>query len=356
MATIVDGAMKFTLDNIKPLFDTQVKRILGLLDQQLQGLAIEHSEVQVFAIYLCGGLVKDHYSTSSDFQIREMMILGAELSEAQLAVCNGLVMGHVGQVKDDSDKPQGTRPVFRSTLSWGVVHNERYEKRHKGQYFKEIDGEKYETDRIDWYIYKGDRVEPQEYCHRFSRRYARRKPKPKWEDTIVITTYDRKDAPVFLWNRDVRVAYIVEAELPTILPDMNDVTTHKAWYKIWGGETTIFYDIFDLSDTAVEVWFEGEKRGSNAYKVVWKDESAGQALEKDPEETERPLTKRGQCHDQKGEGVPKAGKEGGIPKAGKAGPSGFVFSFMTPNLFTISSPSNLQSTYLLMSPSAKLAT
>ncbi|KAF8248821.1 hypothetical protein K440DRAFT_239149 [Wilcoxina mikolae CBS 423.85] len=308
-AGIKNGAMTFTQEEIKKLFDKQVRRMLKLLDAQIEGLTINHKHMQVSALYLCGGLgsseyvkkcVEEHYKTDPESgrrrysNIREMKILGAptiEPSEAQLAVCNGLVKGHVEHF---SDKPEDgrpdDRPVLRCCLDWGVVHNERYNKeKHKGQTTREIDGENYAIDRIDWFIHRGDRIEDKDYIHRFSRTYTGGEPNRTWKDTVVIAKCPLGfKPPTSLWPdgkanvASATIACIVESTLPPITKEMKDVKIRRPWYKPWGpGNITIFYEIrliFELSDTLVEVWFEGEKRGSGV--VEWTGETPEQDMER----------------------------------------------------------------------------
>jgi hypothetical protein len=194
-------------------------------------------------------------------------------------------LGHIAQVREDWDDPESTRPLLRSSLSWGVVHNERYnKKRHEGELTRKIDGEKYAVDRNDWFIHRGDQIQPHEYSHKFSRTYTKGEPDPTLEDTVVVAKYkrDKNTSPASLWDGNVKVACNITSILPPISQEMKNVKIYKPWYKKWEkGNTTIYYEIkliFGLSDTTAEVWFEGEKRGS--AKVTWAGKSAEQDLEK----------------------------------------------------------------------------
>jgi ankyrin repeat protein len=175
--------------------------------------------------------------------------------------------------------------VSRSKLSYGVVYSAPHRESST------ISTAQHATDRIDWFIYRGQQIKQNEYSHRFSRTYTNTEPNRKWKDMVVAAECFGFKAPDSLWDEKVKLVCIVESELPKLGSDTTDVKGKHAARSITEEATgyKVFYEIkfvFKNSDPTVEVWSWGQKIGSS--EVEWKGES-GQYLEKKAGILERPM-------------------------------------------------------------------
>jgi hypothetical protein len=173
----------------------------------------------------------------------------------------------------------------RSKLSYGVVYSAPHRESST------ISTAQHATDRIDWFIYRGQQIKQNEYSHRFSRTYTNAEPDRKWKDMVVAAECFGFKAPDSLWDEKVKLVCIVESELPKLSSDTTDVKGKHAARSITEEATgyKVFYEIkfvFKNSDPTVEVWSWGQKIGSS--EVEWKGES-GQYLEKKAGKLERPM-------------------------------------------------------------------
>jgi len=160
LAHIQDSTMIITQEELRRIFDEQLNKMIGLIDQQLKLLQQTQSNESIADLVLSGGLgsspyiyqrLKSRYERgASEFaNAQSMRIL--RTAKPQLAVVHGLVMDRVQQIKDD-------KVVYKERCcrhSYGIVCRELYNaSKHTGEPVTEDsrDGQKYALKQIDWLV------------------------------------------------------------------------------------------------------------------------------------------------------------------------------------------------------------
>jgi hypothetical protein len=98
------GAIKFSSNDLKGLFDVQVQRLLDLIDKQIQSFQEKNPGGQIAHLVLSGGLgnsayvqkcLEGRYAFGASPFVAARGIRIAVASDPQLAVCKGIVMDRV---------------------------------------------------------------------------------------------------------------------------------------------------------------------------------------------------------------------------------------------------------------------
>ncbi|PSN59230.1 hypothetical protein BS50DRAFT_658863, partial [Corynespora cassiicola Philippines] len=173
---IYGGNMIFQRDELKPLFDEQIDRLISLIDEQLFKLQNRFPGEQVAHMVLSGGLGNSEYvlsclrhryasgnsnqSNASNLQIRVA-------PDTQLVVCKGNVADRITKIK--SGRSVLNRRCCRT--SYGTLCKVLYNPknpRHVGQKTEidNMDGKAYVMNWIDWFIKQGEAVSNDEPLQR----------------------------------------------------------------------------------------------------------------------------------------------------------------------------------------------
>lgn len=145
---------------IEAIFDMQVERMCELIDDQLYQLEKCHPGETISYLVLSGGLGSSAYLQKSLRQryllgrsphacIRDLQIL--RVPKPQLAVCHGLVLDRVQQIKE-------SRVVYKERFcrnSYGIVVRVEFDpKLHQGQptVYDSKDKKTWVQNQIDWFI------------------------------------------------------------------------------------------------------------------------------------------------------------------------------------------------------------
>jgi hypothetical protein len=157
----MDGSqMIITKQELQSIFDDQIEKLTGLIDEQLAHLQTANPAESLTYMVLSGGLGSSPYlqkkliaryrEGASRFQVaRELQIL--RVPKPQLAVCHGLVLDRVQQIK-------GNRTVYKERYcrnSYGVVVRRAYDpKLHLGEPVTVDPRDKrlWVENQIDWFI------------------------------------------------------------------------------------------------------------------------------------------------------------------------------------------------------------
>ncbi|KAK2758012.1 hypothetical protein FQN54_004418 [Arachnomyces sp. PD_36] len=189
-AHIENGKMIFTWGEIQDWFETQIVKIFRAMDDKLGPLRPNKiGSIQSY-IVLSGGLGSSEYVQKrirENYGSEEITI--AVSSQPQLAVCKGLVIDQVHQLK----YKQSILSKRSCSSSYGVLFNEIYDKKiHSSQQTKEwknpIDKRSYAVDRVHWLVREGEEISCNKpICHRFYRTVSVKNPEVKFEDIIATS-------------------------------------------------------------------------------------------------------------------------------------------------------------------------
>lgn len=160
---IESSKLVMTTDELRAIFDQQLEKMFGLIDQQLQIVQNTHSRESVSYLVLSGGLGSSPYVQRRararyergevPFQnCKHMRVLLA--TEPQLAVCHGLVMARTQTIRGGAEI-YGKRCA---PVSFGILCRERFDP--EKHVMDEIAADEYEPEtkwalnQISWIIRK----------------------------------------------------------------------------------------------------------------------------------------------------------------------------------------------------------
>ena len=160
MPHIENSQMILARQEIEQIFDVQVDRLCELIDEQLYQIERTQQGVLITYLVLSGGLGSSPYlqkklrqryllGKSPHSSIRDLQIL--RVPKPQMAVCHGLVLDRVQQIKED-------RVVYKERFcrnSYGVVYRTEFNPAlHAGDQvtFDSRDKKTYALNQIDWFI------------------------------------------------------------------------------------------------------------------------------------------------------------------------------------------------------------
>jgi molecular chaperone DnaK (HSP70) len=159
-AGIEDGQMIITREELQGIFDEQIQRLTSLIDDQLRTLNRVMPHEKLDYLVLSGGLGSSYYLQN---KLRERYCSGATIhtnmrdvavlrvSKPQLAVCHGLVLDRIQQIKQK-------RSVYKERYcrnSYGTVVRHPFDPiKHSGLRFivDPRDKQKWVENQIDWFI------------------------------------------------------------------------------------------------------------------------------------------------------------------------------------------------------------
>lgn len=211
-AGIIDGEMKFMREELRPLFESQVTLLYGLIDSQLQRIQKNAPGEQVRHLILSGGLGNSKHvqnqltarysgAASGVFNARDMSVRVAP--DTTLVVCKGLVADRLAKIKSG-----------RAVLGWrccrasyGTRCRVRYDPQnpqHFGQKTTRdsVDGKLYVESVVDWFIKQGQPVSidfPIEKS--FQQRISPGDPRRVFPTHVVSSELDAELLPYTVNNR-----------------------------------------------------------------------------------------------------------------------------------------------------------
>lgn len=229
---IVDGAMKFTLADLQSLFDTQITRLFGLIDSQMESFDRKFPSDSIAHLVLSGGLGNSAY-VQHKMKQRYAMNVHTSLQvhvapEPQLAVCKGIVVDWLCTKKN--------QPVLEwrcCRSSYGteckVLYNPNNPE-HIGQptHTDPLNQKRYITKAIAWFVTKGDPINVNDsISHKFSRRISPGDPRRAFPESVVQSDLDKQFLP-FRVGPGVKVLCEVKSDLSTV-----DETKFKMKNRHW---------------------------------------------------------------------------------------------------------------------------
>ncbi|KAK5086586.1 hypothetical protein LTR05_003754 [Lithohypha guttulata] len=220
---------------IESIFDAQVERICDLIDDQLYQLEKAHPHEIVNFLVLSGGLGSSAYLQQS---LRRKYLLGRSphacikdlqilrVPKPQLAVCHGLVLDRVQQIKE-------SRVVYKERFcrnSYGVVVKAEYDPQvHYGEptSFDHRDKKTYVLNQIDWFIKQGQKVSVSDGVKQhYSLKVLPGQENQPWTTQVVMSTLSANELPSSLNKPGANRLCKVESSLPSEMKLKN-----RHWYS-----------------------------------------------------------------------------------------------------------------------------
>ncbi|OQV00389.1 hypothetical protein CLAIMM_05890 [Cladophialophora immunda] len=235
-AHVEDSQMIITKQEVQAIFDDQVERLADLIDEQLIHLQSTKPAENITYMVLSGGLGSSPYlqkrlmarykgGTSQSPNAKDLQIL--RVPKPQLAVCHGLVLDRVQQIKSN-------RSVYKERYcrnSYGVVVRREYDPRyHLGQpvIIDPRDKKIWVEKQIDWFVVKGQKVSVQNGIkQRYSMKIQPGSEHVPWQSQIVMSSLPPEQLPSSLNNSGAQLVCKVESQLPQ---DMKRKNRH--WYNV----------------------------------------------------------------------------------------------------------------------------
>lgn len=251
IAHIEDSQMIITKDELQKVFDDQIFKIVNLIDEQLATLQKTNPQETITYLILSGGLgsspylqmkLREHYKAAAArfSNTQHMQVLKAP--KPQLAVCHGLVLDRVQQIKDD-------RVVYKERYcrnSYGVVVRRAYD---PNIHFNEPlsvdprDQKCWVENQIDWFMVQvspvlcqiwassncgqGQKVSVQQGVKQhYSLKVQPGRENLLWNTQVVMSTLPPDLLPTSLNKSGVQRVCKVESSLPQ---DMKLKNRH--WYN-----------------------------------------------------------------------------------------------------------------------------
>ncbi|KXT02455.1 hypothetical protein AC578_7826 [Pseudocercospora eumusae] len=203
---IESSKLVMTTDELRSIFDEQLEKMFGLIDQQLQIVQNSHPREYISYLVLSGGLgsspyvqrrARARYENGREVSFRNCQSMRVLLAtEPQLAVCHGLVMARTQTI-------MGGAEIYGkkcSPISYGILCRERYDpQKHM---LDDVVGDEYEPEvkwalnQVSWIIRQGEVVDAtegirQKYRHKLA--YSRSE-QPQ-HATILMSTLPPNQLP-----------------------------------------------------------------------------------------------------------------------------------------------------------------
>ncbi|KXT18312.1 hypothetical protein AC579_958 [Pseudocercospora musae] len=169
---IESSKLVMTTDELRSIFDEQLEKMFGLIDQQLQIVQNTHPREHISYLVLSGGFgsspyvqrrARARYENGSEVPFRNCQSMRVLLAtEPQLAVCHGLVMARTQTIRGGAEiYGKKCAPV-----SFGILCRERYDPQK--HIMDDVIGDEYQPDvkwalnQISWIIRQGEVVDTSE--------------------------------------------------------------------------------------------------------------------------------------------------------------------------------------------------
>ncbi|CZR55854.1 uncharacterized protein PAC_05742 [Phialocephala subalpina] len=145
-------------DQLKAMFDTQIQKIIELIDTEIAFLGAHRPDIRLSSIFLAGGLGSSIYVQEHIVEhcINMKVLFAPKPEDLPLAVCKGLVFDRW----QHSSNKLPVIPIRNSNASYGILCKELYsKKKHSAQTYTRnpLDGRNYVEKQIDWLVLKNGR-------------------------------------------------------------------------------------------------------------------------------------------------------------------------------------------------------
>ena len=237
---IEDSKMILHKEELKGFFDSQVDRMLSLVDEQFRRTEADHPMMQISYLVLSGGLGSSPYvrqRLTSHFEIgpgsskanaQDMKIV--TVAEPQLAVVHGLVMDRVQSISRGE-------VVFEQRCcrtSYGVLCLQEYNPnnpKHTGQdvILDPRDGKKYVEDQIQWFIQQGQSVSSKGVMKPFLIKIKPGQEDKPWRNQIIMSNNPRDKLPSNLRQDGAKRLCAIESVLKD--KDVEMKLKNRHWYS-----------------------------------------------------------------------------------------------------------------------------
>ncbi|KAI9771495.1 MAG: hypothetical protein M1840_002115 [Geoglossum simile] len=266
------GRLVLRRAELQALFDQQIARICDLIDKQLDRMNEKMPSKQISNLILSGGLGSSVYvqecltrrygfnlaSPYANARNMEVILSG----DAQLAVCQGLVMDRIQKLKFN-------RSIIDERCcrkSYGMVCMEPYNKdKHLGQrtWKDPLDKKLYVPEQIDWFIKQGQPVSTEKPIeHTFTRKIDPSRPRVTWTSRLIESdVLDEQYLPYNLSQSNAKVCCTLESDL-THLPLANFKKKNHHFYSRGNPYFRASYSvrvIIGPADLRFELWMGGTK-------------------------------------------------------------------------------------------------
>ncbi|KAF8847285.1 hypothetical protein BDZ45DRAFT_343318 [Acephala macrosclerotiorum] len=193
-------------DELKAIFDSQIKQIIEFIDQQIQELEFYRSDLRLSYLFLAGGLGSSKYVQDEIVNhCKNLRVLFApDPEDLPLAVCKGLVTDRLQHYSDQLP----VIPIRSTNTSYGIICREVYTKKHSNQYYtkSQLDGNKYAENQIDWILVKGNKsLRGESVTRSYTFLLDPSKLIDSWGFTVVSSTLNTDHLPSFLDGKGAKV-------------------------------------------------------------------------------------------------------------------------------------------------------
>ncbi|EEQ90452.2 uncharacterized protein BDCG_05572 [Blastomyces dermatitidis ER-3] len=211
-----NGRIILTDSDIRWLFDEQIQRIFGMIDEQLERIEDITPPVEVTHVVLSGGLgsspyVQDCFKINYGYGKAAKQILISE--DPQLAVCRGLVIDRIHRLRHG----HSVLSTRCSSISYGIVVNNRVRGSQTPPGFNgnvEIspyNGKRYIVNQIQWLIERDQIIQHQDIRRKFDRVFEATNSGIAWKTLIAMSRSPAKRLPQTINQGDADVKCTIES-------------------------------------------------------------------------------------------------------------------------------------------------
>ncbi|PGH18554.1 hypothetical protein AJ79_00333 [Helicocarpus griseus UAMH5409] len=291
-----NGRIVFKDDDIRKLFDNQIRHIFSMVDEQFARIRDFSLTEKVTHLVLSGGLgssryVQDCFREAYGHGKSMKRILISE--EPQLAVCRGLVIDRIHRLRYG----QSLISTRRSCRSYGIVFNKKVKgsksptHRNEDVQISPYDGKAYVVNHIEWLVRQGQLIHQREYIsEKFNRVFDPKSSEISWKDFIAMSQSPATRLPRTTNQGDARVICEIESRVDR---GMLGQHTKPVKRQKWWGSTRkpesqeIQYEVrlfIGFSHLKFKVFFENQVIGeSEEIAVQWQYTSIDEPLCQDTE-------------------------------------------------------------------------
>ncbi|KAG8532511.1 uncharacterized protein KY384_002388 [Bacidia gigantensis] len=283
-AKIFNADMRLSQEDIKSIFDIQIKKLLQLTDEQVDRVAQQHPGTDISYLVLSGGLgssayVKDrmrqHYVSGPGSMkpgVGSMRL--TTVPEPQLAVVQGLVMDRIQAISQQAE-------IFSERccrLSYGVVCKQKYNPKNKSHIGQRSvrdprDRRVWVQGQIEWFIEQGKTVSIDGVIRPYSIKKSPGDEHKPWETRLVMSSLPRDQLPTNVSQYGSKGLCSVSASLK----DTNVIwkAKNKHFWNRGKKHWKIEFDIkvvlgaADLQFVFMTKDKQVISKGHDAIKVVW---------------------------------------------------------------------------------------
>ncbi|KAG5294893.1 hypothetical protein I7I48_11600 [Histoplasma ohiense] len=293
-AGIEGGRIVLEENDLRRLFEEQIRHIFGLIDEQLLRIGDITPPIEVTHMILSGGLgasryVQDWFITKYGYGREAKGILISK--EPQLAVSRGLVIDRVHRLRHG----HSVLSTRCSSSSYGIVVNNRVRTgKTPPSYNSHVkispyDGRRYIVNQVQWLLERGQIIQHRYICQKLDRVFEATSSEIDWKILIAMSRSPAARLPRTIDEGDACVICEIESRVGgELLRQHARPAKQKRWSSIRKAELQkIQYEVrlyIESSCLTFEVWLGDQVIGnSDEIPVAWQYTSIDEA---DNEETQ----------------------------------------------------------------------